>query len=69
MKRLYVYEINNNGHVVTIICETEEECETNAMSLFGTDMGYAWTFTPRFGRPGGLLRDSDAAILDYRVGK
>ncbi len=69
MTKLYVYEISSLEHLATIIDESEEECETNARDLFGADKSYGWTFNPRFGRPGGLIRDSDAAILDYRVGK
>ncbi len=69
MTKLYVYELNSLEHMATIICENEEECETNAMSLFGADMGYAWTFIPRFGKADGLKYDQDAAVLDYRIGK
>lgn len=69
MKRLYVYELNSLEHVATVICETEDECETQAMGWFVADMGYGWTFTPRFGKKDGLKHDPDAAILDYRIGK
>ncbi len=67
--KLYVYELSSLEHVATIISDSEDDCETQAISLFGVGGEYAWTDTPNFGKTDGLKRDPDAAILDYRIGK
>jgi hypothetical protein len=66
---LYVYELSSLEHIATIVCEIKDDCETQAIAMFGLDNEYAWTFYPRFGKTDGLKHDPDAAILDYRIGK
>ncbi len=70
MTKLYVYELSSLEHIATIIAESEDDCETQAIAMFGLDKENSWTFHPRFWRPDGLKRiNPDAAILDYRIGK
>ncbi len=67
--KLYVYELSILEHIATIIAESEDDCETQAIAMFGLDTEYAWTFYPNFGKKDGLTRNTEAAILDYRIGK
>ncbi len=69
MTKLYVYELSSLEHVATIIAESEDDCETQAIAMFGLDNEYAWTLYPNFDKKDGLKHDLDAAVLDYRVGK
>lgn len=66
--KLYVYEINTRQHLATITADTEDDCETQAIALFGTDVEYGWTFFPNFGKKEGLKHNPDTAKLNYGIG-
>lgn len=66
--KLYVYEVANKEHIATITADTEDDCETQAISLFGVGGEYAWTDTPNFGMDNGLKRNPDAVKIDNGIG-
>lgn len=59
---LYVYRIEDNKHVATFRSEDEEACFAAAAAQYDIN-DYAWTATPGFGAPDGIVEDDDADLI------
>lgn len=63
MSKLYVYSLDDNGHVATITGDGNLECEAKASEVYGGN-DYGWTYSPAFGASGGLTEAEYAEEID-----
>lgn len=66
--KLYVYEIETREHLATISGDNLDDCEAQAIAMFGVDRDYGWTVTPQFNTTEGLKYNPDAVKLNYGIG-
>ena len=67
--KLYIYELGSQEHLATLTGDSFDDCETQAIAMFGIDSEYGWTETPNFGKLNGLKFNLDAVKLNVGIGE
>jgi hypothetical protein len=60
--KLYIYSMETNQHIATIIGRDNSECEGALAENYGSD-DYGATYSPAFGCVGGLVENIDAVEI------
>lgn len=60
--KMYVYSLEDNSHVATIIGESNEACDKAFNEHYDIN-DYATTYSPAFGAADGLMENPDAEVI------
>jgi len=61
--KLYIYSLESNQHVATIVGNSNQECETKANEEYCSN-DYGWNYSPAFEIRDGLVENMEAEEIE-----